>query len=69
MRFKTLRENAGPSQVEVSKLTGMSTTRLSLAENHFASLTPKNKAMRSKALKMSIRRWNAWSGSLQQPSR
>jgi transcriptional regulator with XRE-family HTH domain len=37
--LKDLRESSGLTQTEISKRTGISTTRLSLAENHLGSLT------------------------------
>ena len=40
-QLKSLRESADLSQVEISKLTGISTTRLSLAENNLLTLSPK----------------------------
>jgi transcriptional regulator with XRE-family HTH domain len=49
--LKTLRENARLSQVEVSNLTGVSTTRISLSENNLLTLTPiEEEAIRSAIL-------------------
>jgi transcriptional regulator with XRE-family HTH domain len=49
--LKTLRENARLSQVEVSNLTGVSTTRISLSENNLLMLTPiEEEAIRSAIL-------------------
>src|SRR5262249_34942076 len=55
--LKTLRENARLSQAEVSKLTGISTTRLSLAENNLLTLPPKEEdAIKAAILKSSKER-------------
>jgi transcriptional regulator with XRE-family HTH domain len=37
--LKTLREGADLTQAEIAQLTGISTTRISLAENHLATFT------------------------------
>jgi hypothetical protein len=42
--LKTLREGAALTQVEVSKATGVSTSRLSLAENWLGTLTKDEEA-------------------------
>ena len=41
------------SQTEISKLTGISTIRLSLAENHLLTLTPRDEWIRAAILKAS----------------
>jgi transcriptional regulator with XRE-family HTH domain len=38
--LKQLRESAGLNQIEISKRTGISQSRISLAENEIGSLTP-----------------------------
>jgi len=49
--LKILREDARLSQAEVSKLTGVSTTRISLAENNLLMLAPtEEEAIRSAIL-------------------
>jgi transcriptional regulator with XRE-family HTH domain len=37
--LKTLRETSGISQSQIAKMTGITTTRISLAENHLGTLT------------------------------
>jgi transcriptional regulator with XRE-family HTH domain len=39
--LKTLRESAACTQLEIANRTGISSSRLSLAENFLTSLTPK----------------------------